>query len=246
MLKVINADLHIHTCLSPCGDLEMSPKKIVAESLKKGMDAIAICDHNSAKNVAAVLKAAEGQRLLVLPGMEVCTREEVHVLTIFDSLKSAYEVQALIDGLLNAKNDPDVFGMQVIANEFDEVVGFEDKLLIGAVDLSVDRLVEEVHHQDGIAIASHIDRETYSVIGQLGFIPESVKFDALELSSNIAEDAALVRFADYRNYMFVRNSDAHYLDDIGKNTSRYLLGELSFDEFAWAFKSIDGRMVTAA
>jgi len=245
MLKFFNADLHIHTCLSPCADLRMSPGNIVAEALKKRLDAIAICDHNSAKNVPAVLAAAKGKGIVVLPGMEVCTREEAHVLAIFENVESDFRLQELVYRLLSGVNDPEAIGMQVIANAQDEVEGYEEKLLIGAADLSVDQLVDEVHLLGGIAIASHIDRETYSVIGQLGFIPDSLRFDGLELTRHVSDEEAWKRFPEYRHYAFVRNSDAHNLDDIGTNTGRYLLAEPSFGEFVRALNNTDGRKVTS-
>jgi PHP family Zn ribbon phosphoesterase len=243
MLRRYRADLHVHTCLSPCGDLQMSPQKITARLLKEGVDIVAICDHNSAENVHAVARAAEAKRVAVLPGMEVCTREEAHVLAIFENEESAFSLQSLVYRHLSGKNDPDVFGLQVVANELDEVVRLEDRLLIGAVDLPIDQIVREIHRLRGLAIASHIDKESYSVIGQLGFIPSTLEFDALELSSHIDEKQAHERFSDYQSMIFIRNSDAHFLDDVGKNTSEYLLGEPTFKEIAKALVKEDGRTV---
>jgi len=243
MLRRFKADLHIHTCLSPCGDLQMSPQKITAQVLRQSIDIIAICDHNSAENIRPVMKAAEGKNVVVLPGMEVCSREEIHVLAIFDNLVSALGLQTLVYDHLPGKNDPKVFGLQVVANECDEVVGFEDRLLIGATELSIEQVVGEIHRRGGLAIASHIDREAYSVIGQLGFVPESVRFDALELSSHIGCDEALVRFPKCTAYTFVRNSDAHFIDDVGKNISGYVLEQPSFQEIVKALRNEDGRRV---
>lgn len=243
MLRRFKVDLHIHTCLSPCGDLQMSPQKITAQVLRQNIDVIAICDHNSAENVPAVIKAAEGTNVVVLPGMEVCSNEEIHVLAIFENLESVAILQTLVYGHLSGKNDPKVFGLQVVANEFDEVDGFQDKLLIGAVDLSIDQVVNEIHRLGGLAVASHIDRESYSVIGQLGFIPTTIRFDALEISSNISDAEATSRFQQYQQYTFVRNSDAHFLADIGKAVSEYLLEEPSFSEIAKAFRREGGRKV---
>lgn len=221
----------------------MSPQKIAAQVRKLNIGIIAICDHNSAENVPAVTKAAEGANVVVLPGMEVCTREEIHMLAIFENLNSAFEMQSMVYDHLSGRNDPDVFGLQVVADECDEVVGFQDRLLIGAADMSVDQTVNEVHRLGGIAIASHIDRENYSVISQLGFIPDTLKFDALELSCHIGNRDARDRFASSTKYTFVRNSDAHYLDDVGKNTSEYVLEHPTFHEIRKALKGEDGRMV---
>lgn len=243
MLRRFRADLHVHTCLSPCGDLQMSPQKIIAQSQRQGVQILAICDHNSAENIPAVLKAAASSGIVVLPGLEICTSEEVHILSIFDNVRSATEMQELVYGCLHGINQPEVFGLQVVANELDEVVGFQDKLLIGATDLTVGQVVVETHRLGGLAIASHIDRESYSVMSQLGFIPEDVKFDALELTRFTTDQEARIRFALPPSCVFVRNSDAHVLEDIGSNTSEYLLERPAFEEIQMALNHEASRMV---
>jgi len=233
----------VHTCLSPCGDLMMSPRKIAAQACKKHIDILAICDHNSAENVPAVMRAARMGEVTVLPGMEICTREEIHVLAIFEYDSLAFAMQSIVYDRLPGKNDADAFGLQVVANEHDEVVGIQERLLMGAVELSVDEVVSDIHTLGGVAIASHIDREHSSVISQLGFIPATLRFDALELSVHITTEDARERFAPYAEYAFVRNSDAHFLDDVGNNTSEYLLERPTFSELARALRRTDGRMV---
>ena len=246
MLRRFRADLHIHTCLSPCGDIRMSPRNIAAQAGKQGIVLLAVCDHNSAENVAAVMKAAGTSGVTVLPGMEVCSREEIHVLAIFENLESVLGLQSTVYQHLAGENNPEVFGLQVIANECDEVTGYEDRLLIGAVDLPVEDIVKRVHELGGIVIASHIDRESFSVISQLGFIPETLKFDALELSSNVGDAEARSRFVAYGDNTFIRNSDAHELQDLGKNTSEYMLDHPSFREIQMALGNLAGRLVCAA
>jgi PHP family Zn ribbon phosphoesterase len=246
MLHRYKADLHVHTCLSPCGDLKMSPRNIVARAVQLHIDIIAICDHNSAENIPAVSKAAEGNALVVLPGMEVCTQEEVHVLAIFENIQAALEMQSAVYAHLSGKNDPQVFGMQVIANEVDEVEGFQERLLIGATDLPIEEVLNHIHKLGGLAIAAHIDREGYSVIGQLGFIPETLKFDALELTPRFKGEEAQARFADYRHHTFVRNSDAHFIQDVGVGLSEYVLERPSFSEIAKALRNEEGRRVLTA
>lgn len=243
MLKLFKADLHIHTCLSPCGDLKMSPKKIIERVLQKNIDIIAICDHNTVENVPAVEKAAEGKKVVVLPGMEVCSREEIHILAIFENLEAAFEMQAKVYDKLQGKNNPEVFGMQVIGNEFDEVLGFNEKLLIGAVDMSIEEVVNRIHELNGLAVASHIDRESFSVIGQLGFIPETLNFDALEISPNISIDEARKRLSEYGNCQFIQNSDAHFIDDVGKCTTEFLIERPSFDEIKKAIRNENNRRI---
>jgi 3',5'-nucleoside bisphosphate phosphatase len=221
----------------------MSPQNITAQAAKQNVRIISICDHNTAENVAAVMKAAEAKEVVVLPGMEVCSSEEIHVLAVFENLESAIDLQAEVYDRLQGKNDPEAFGLQVVSNELDEVMGFQDKLLIGAVDLSIEQIVAKIHQRGGVAIASHIDRESYSVVGQLGFIPESLTFDALELSCHIEDDEARRRFAAYAGSSFIRNSDAHFLDDVGTNTSEYLLECPTFPEIRLALQKKDGRQV---
>ncbi|MBM4176987.1 MAG: PHP domain-containing protein [Ignavibacteria bacterium] len=243
MLKKFMADLHIHSCLSPCGELSMTPQKIINEAKKKQLDFIAVSDHNSAENISAILNVAEKNSLTVIPAMEICSIEEVHTLALFRDLDSVLEMQSIVYNNLKGKNNPDVFGLQVIGNENDEVEGFVDKLLIGATELSVDEIVNQVHTLDGLAIASHIDRESYSVISQLGFIPQNLEYDALEISSNISVEEARNRFAEYSVRPFIRNSDAHKLEDIAKCTTQFFIEEPSFDEVKKAFKNIGGRSI---
>jgi PHP family Zn ribbon phosphoesterase len=246
MLRRFRADLHVHTCLSPCGDLQMSPQKIAAQARRLNIEIIGVCDHNTAENVPAVMRAGEPMGVVVLPGMEVCTREEIHILAIFGTLHAAIELQALVYDHLSAKNDPDIFGLQVVANEFDEVVGFQEKLLIGAADVSLEQMVDAIHRLEGIAIASHIDRESYSVISQLGFIPDMVTFDALELTCHIRMSEAQDRFGRSGVNTFIRNSDAHVLEDLGKNMNEYLLEQPTFEEIRKALRGEQGRMVCEA
>ena len=155
-------------------------------------------------------------------------------------------MQSLIYRHLEGRNNPEVFGLQVIANELDEVMGYEEKLLSRGINLTVDQVVDKIHRLGGVAVASHIDRESYSVISQLGFIPDTLRFDALELTRHIRTEEARKRFAGSRTWTFIRNSDAHYLDDIGINTCEYLLECPTYAEISKALKGEDGRMVCEA
>ncbi|MDP3283280.1 MAG: PHP domain-containing protein [Desulfobacterales bacterium] len=122
-LKLFKADMHIHTCLSPCGDWGMSPKKIIEKSLEKNLDIIGICDHNTAENVEAVIKAGDGKSIHVIPGMEICSKEEVHILSFFETMKQALLMQDYVYDNLTGKNSPEMFGYQIVADENDEVSG---------------------------------------------------------------------------------------------------------------------------
>jgi PHP family Zn ribbon phosphoesterase len=136
-----------------------------------------------------------------------------------------------------------VFGTQVIANELDEVEGFQQKMLIGATDIPVEQVLNRIHQLNGLGIASHIDRESFSVISQLGFIPDSLRFDALEISSNITEREASTRFSEYKHHSFIRNSDAHLLNQIGNQTTTFLLEEPTLHELARGLRGEGGRAI---
>ena len=242
-MRRYHADLHIHTCLSPCGELEMSPMRIVKEAVDKGIDVIAICDHNSAENVTAVMEASRGTDLIVLPAMEVTSKEEVHICGLFHRPEDATAMQALVYEHLDGENDEAVFGLQVVADSDDIVLSFNKKLLIGATDLSLENIVQAIHGQNGLAIAAHIDREGFGILGQLGFIPADLALDALEVSSRMSLNEARYNFVEYRDYPFLRSSDAHMLNDIGSARTPLLMEMASFDELRMALKSEAGRCI---
>ncbi len=242
MLKCLDADLHIHSCLSPCADLMMSPKRIVEMAVKKGLDMIAICDHNSAENINAALKVAQNTALTVFPGMEITTVEEVHVIGIFPSYDAILSMQESVYArLAPGENKADLFGEQIIANEIDEVEGYNHRLLIGATNFSIEEVVQEIHDLQGLAIASHVDREVYSIIGQLGFIPDGLDLDALEISSLVTYDEAARRIPQLTNYPVVECSDAHNLEDIGQRTTKFWIEKPTIDEIRNAFQKKEGR-----
>ena len=228
MLKVYNCDLHIHTCLSPCAELDMHPKAIVLQALERKIDMIAVCDHNASANVPYVMAAASGTNLKVIAGMEVTTSEEVHLLALFESLPVLLEFQAIIDRHLFGQNDESKFGVQAIVNEQGEVEGIHEPLLIGATDLSIDRIVGSIHQFGGLAIPAHIDRESFSVLSQLGFIDDGAGFDALEISRITGLQKGRIRYADLHRYPFVTSSDAHFIKDIGTSTTGIVMQDAGF------------------
>jgi len=244
-LRCYRADLHVHTCLSPCSDLEMSPQGIVQTAVGKGIDIIGISDHNSAGNAGAVIRAAEGTPLLVIPGMEITTAEEVHVLALFQSLERAVEVQRIMYAGLGTSENEGYVQEQVLANEVDEVEGFCDRLLVAASLLSLDRVLRLIHQEGGLAIAAHIDRQAFGIIGVLGFIPPSLAFDALEVSRHVPLPFAAQTFPMYDRLPFTTSSDAHYLKDLGTTWTPLLLQEASCAEVWMAFHGMDGRRVAA-
>jgi predicted metal-dependent phosphoesterase TrpH len=244
MLKCLSADLHIHSCLSPCADLTMSPKRLVDMAVKKGLDVIAICDHNSAENIRAALKGARNTSLTVLPGMEITTVEEVHVIGLFPTYDAILGMQEKVyANLIPGENKDELFGEQIIANEFDEIEGYNHRLLIGATNLSIDAVVQQLHDLGALAIASHVDREAYSIIGQLGFIPQGLDLDALEISSMVTYDEAAERITQLADYPVVACSDAHSLEDIGKRTTKFRIEKPTIDEIRRAFQKKEGRNI---
>ena len=241
MLREFRFDLHIHTCLSPCADLEMLPTVIIEHAKMKNLAGIGICDHNSTENVSAVKKAGEREGIQVLGGIEITSNEEVHIMAFFDDDTALKEMQHIIYKNLSGVNDEKFFGEQLIVDEFDNILGSNERLLIGSTSLSINEIVEFIHGLDGIAVASHIDRETFSIIGQLGFIPEELSLDALELSSNYDYG----KNQDYKSHglPLVTSSDAHFASDIGKTSTTFLLNTPSFSEILMAFQGIEGREV---
>jgi PHP family Zn ribbon phosphoesterase len=242
-VKTFKADLHIHSCLSPCADLDMSPRAIVEKSLERGVDIIAVCDHNSAENVGAVMRAGTERGLCVLAGIEINSSEEVHTLAIFENAEQALKMQEVIYQHLRGTNRPEIFGDQVVANEFDEVEGFNDRLLIGATQLALHDVIKEVHRLGGLNIASHADRPSFSLLSQLGFIPPNLELDGLEVSRQLGLDSASSKIPDLAKFTLVTFSDAHFLDDIGRPYTAFLLEVPSFEEIRMALSEKSGRRV---
>lgn len=239
------ADLHIHTCLSPCGELEMTPVHIVERCRDLGFGIIAVCDHNSAKNVAGVIGAAADGPLTVLAGMEVTTSEEVHILAVFDTAEQALELQQEVYAHLQPEeNNDELFGMQVVANAHDEVDGFEHRLLIGGTTLPLEQALETIRRLNGLTVASHIDRQSYSLIGQLGFIPEGLDLDAVEISWRGSLEEMQV-FPGVSRYPVVRSSDAHQLADLGRAWTDVTVDEPSVAELRLALQAAQGRSAVA-
>ena len=243
MLKKFKADLHIHSCLSPCSDWSMSPRKIIHQSKEVGLDLIAICDHNSAENAGAAMREGEKQGIRVLPGMEICSREEVHILALFDELEPALEMQEYVYAHLPGENNSKVFGFQVIANEEDEVIGENPRLLIGATGLSLHEIVDETHRFGGVSISCHVDRPGYGIINQLGFIPDDLDLDGLEVSYHISIEEAVKTIAGIGDFSCVTASDAHYLNDIGKACTVFEMAAPTLEEIRLALEKKDGRRI---
>ena len=211
-------DFHIHSALSPCGDKDMTPNNIVNMAAICGLDAIAVSDHNSVGNVRAAIAAGKKAGVAVIPGMEVETEEEVHILTLYPSPDAAEAAaKEVYKALPDIKNRPEIFGEQLIMDEDDNVVGIEEKLLISAAAMSLNRLFDTVKSVGGLFIPAHVDRHSYSVLTNLGFIPDDLDIQTIEVSRNTADLAAyLDSRPELEKYRIMRNSDAHYLADIAE------------------------------
>lgn len=221
----------------------MHPSAIVHEALEQQLDIIAICDHNTSENVRYVVNAAQGTGLVVIGGMEVTSREEVHIIALFEHLDALSRLQDYVFANLEGLNDENAFGLQVIVDETGEVQGFNERLLIGATQIPMEEVIEKINELDGLAIAAHIDRPSFSVISQLGFVPEHVPFDALEISARLSIVEARNKFSELSRYPFITSSDAHFIKDIGAAATKMCLEEASFSEIRMALRKENGRYI---
>jgi len=221
----------------------MSPRKIVEKSLEQQLDLIAICDHNTAENAAATSREGARQGIVVLPGMEICSKEEVHLVTLFKKIEDALNMQEFVYDHLPGKNKPEVFGHQVVADEHDHVLAENDHLLIGATQLSLHDIIDKAHDLGAICISSHVDRPSYSLIGQLGFIPEDLHLDAVEVSYRVPLDKAVTEVPGIKDYPCVTASDAHFLRDIGKVWTEFILAAPTLEEIRMALAATEGRRI---
>lgn len=206
-------DFHIHSALSPCGDNDMTPNNLINMSIIKGLDAVALTDHNACENVRAAAAVA-GDKIIFIPGMEVETSEEVHIVTLFPTADAAEEMQRiLVDSSPFIPNRPEIFGNQYIMDENDEICGEIDRMLVTASGLDIYTVVAAAKDLGGIAYPAHIDRESYSVLSNLGFIPPDLDISAVE----ITEKSRAALEGEYSNrYNIITSSDAHYLWDISE------------------------------
>ncbi|HTP10931.1 MAG TPA: PHP domain-containing protein, partial [Anaerolineae bacterium] len=200
-MKTYTAELHSHTVLSPCAEVEMIPPLIVQTAIEKGINLLAVTDHNASANVIAVQKAAQDTGVIVLPGMEVQTQEEVHVVCLFDTLEQLAAWQVIVDAHLPPlENDVDRFGDQFVVDSEGDFVRREPRLLLTSTSLPIDKAIEHVHVIGGLAIPAHIDRKANGLLEILGFVPANVTVEALEISRHITVDVAPLRYPQIRGY----------------------------------------------
>ena len=208
-------DLHIHSCLSPCGDDDMTPANIAGMAAVKGLDVIALTDHNSCRNCPAVMAAAREYGVLAIPGMGINTSEEVHAVCLFYTLEAAMDFDGYVyDKLVKFPNDEGIFGRQQVYDEMDRVQASEPNLLINSTDISFDSLWELTRSFNGIMFPAHIDKNANSLLSNLGFIPPDSRFTSAELA-NMKNLHKLKKENPYLQHCkIITNSDAHYLEHI--------------------------------
>lgn len=241
------ADLHIHTVASPCGMVEMIPPLIVAAAQMAGLDIIAIADHNCCENAAAVMEAASECGIKVLPGMEAQSVEGVHLLCLFENIEQAQEMQDIVYSAL-----PDLPGAtkfvdeQFVVDANGDFVSYCRRPISLPTGLEIEEIWEQVDGLGGLCIPSHIDRSGTGLCGVLGMIPESPRFEAVEISANLTPDAARVKYPSVGDLPIIRSSDAHWLDAIGEKRTVFHVEHRSLAEIRMALRGEDGRSVENA
>lgn len=204
-------DLHIHSCLSPCGAEDMTPNNIVNMAALAGLNVIAVADHNSTRNCAAVLHAGEAAGILVVPAMELTTQEEVHVLCLFPDLDAANGFCDLVyEKLPSVKNKPRAFGHQWIMDENDEIMAEEEHLLSGAAAIGIYEVPKLISGFGGLAVPAHIDRASFSLLSNLGFADPEMGFSVYETTPG-CDRANLIEQHMLEGCGFFYSSDAHDL-----------------------------------
>lgn len=235
------ADLHIHTVLSPCAQRDMLPHCIILEALEKGLDIIAITDHNACENVELAVHLGERFGLWVVPGIEVETKEEVHLLGYFPTYEHLLRFNRIVDAYLPSVSlNKAVWGEEWIIGEDGRVIAEKNTLLTVSLCLSLEEVVEEIWHFEGVPVLAHIDRKTQSVFSQLGFIPPELTVRVLEVSPWASPEEVAKNFA-LSGYRFLSSSDAHALLEIGRRITLFQMPVCSWDEFLLALFGEQGR-----
>jgi hypothetical protein len=244
-MKVYYMDLHVHTVLSPCAELDMGAPDIVDRCIKEGINIIAITDHNAAKNSLAVKKAASGTGVEVIFGLEVQSVEDVHVLCYFEEWKETAEFETWVwDHLPPVDNIPEKFGMQLIIDERNRIKGQESKFLLQGITKTADEIIHKAKTLGGVCVLAHIDREAFSYMSVLGFLPDDLEVDAVEVSKYLTKAEVLDWKRKVKGRPVIRSSDAHRLSDLKKeHATPVLLESPTLEEIVMAFRGASGRKV---
>jgi len=208
--------LHIHSALSACGDDIMSPQLILEQAVQKGLNLISITDHNTVQHSILACKLSEGIPIRVIPGVELTSREEVHLLAYFPNVDALLKIEKEIDNYLpKRKNNSQVFGYQLYYDLKGEIVGIDDVLRQVALNIGLDNLVEFIHSIEGIAVPAHIDKNRFSLLSQLGFLDREANFDAVEISKFKWRKEKFQLGNTWSDFPVIAGSDSHGVEDIG-------------------------------
>ena len=242
-MNKFRADLHVHTVLSPCAEVEMIPPLIVERALELGIDLIAITDHNTSANVYAVQKAAEGTGLTVLPGIELQTREDVHLLCLFASLSDLETWQHKVDLSLPDKLNPaDHLGEQFIVDKNGDFIRTEPRLLLTSTTFSIEDTLKRVDELGGLVIPAHVNRTAYGLFPTLGFLADPWNFAALEISRHITPEALYQHFPSSQNHPIIQSGDVHRLEEF-LGTTMFQMETRTLSEVRMAMRGENGRRV---
>ena len=243
-MKKFRADLHIHTVLSPCADLEMSPDRIVQLALESGLDIIAVTDHNSTRQCAMVKEHAKNTSLLVLNGCEINSREDVHALCLFPDDDTRDKFQHFIDQYLpEIPNRPEYHGHQVLVDRKNQITEYLPYYLANPLSIDLESIEKYTHQLNGLFIPAHIDRPFNSLYSQLLFLPHELKVDGMQISKYANEQEVRRQYDIHSDISLITASDAHYVDNIGSAHTSCYLYEPSFTELKWALNHKNGRFV---
>ncbi len=243
-MRTLLADFHIHTLLSPCAEIEMTPHHIVMRAAQYGVDAVAITDHNASANAAAAVEAAKNYGVKVFPGMEVECREEAHIVVLFDTLEQLAAWQKIVDANMSGlKNNAERFGAQFIVDDDDNFIAEEERMLLGPLKLPAAEVIQKVNAMGGMAIAAHVDRPSYSLLMQLGFLPSDMGLAAAEISSaGIRELKEQKLKLALGGLNYVTDSDAHMMDSFINGPKNLItVKSLTVAELKLALAAEDGR-----
>ncbi len=243
-MRTFRTDLHIHTLLSPCGDLEMSPANIISLACQRGLDIIGITDHNTTKQCELIWKLAQKTNLTVIPGCEMTSREEVHCLGLFEDFDALRVFQDYLDQHLTIiPHNSVLLGYQVLIDEDENILEELENYLGASLDVSIEEIEQKVHELSGIFIPAHIDRPRNSLFSQLGFFPPELKVDALQISKLSEEGTIREKYKISSDITIVKFSDTHFPADLGKTYTLFEMESPTFSEIKMALAQENGRKV---
>ncbi|MBN1789528.1 MAG: PHP domain-containing protein [Bacteroidales bacterium] len=243
-MRWFRADLHIHTVLSPCGGLDMSPINIIHQAARKKLDIIAISDHNSTRHCRITQQIGEKYGISVIAGAELNTKEEIHCLAFFEDIEKADLFQQIIDqNLVSIPNKPEIFGYQLMVDEEENIIGEETRLLVSSLQMGIDELSLCVNQLGGLFVPAHINRLHNGIYSQLGFMPSGLMADALEITPRPGYEDFLKEHPETAGFCLITNSDAHTLNQIGETLTEFYIERPDFNEIRQALRNENDRKV---